>query len=65
MKSLKFKNLNNNVLFPLILNSLEEKAFKILKEVFIRISILVYFNLNYKIQIKIDILNYIAIEVLF
>ena len=48
IKSLKFKNSNDSVLFLLILKSLEEKVFKVLKKIFISISILIYFNLDYK-----------------
>ena len=65
MKSLKFKNFNNNILFFLVLDSLEKKIFKILKKTFIRVFILIYFNLDYKTQIKINILDYIIAEVLF
>ena len=49
IKSLKFKNFNNSILFLLILESLEEKVFKVLKKAFTSVSILVYFNPNYKI----------------
>ena len=65
IKSLKSKNSNNKVLFPLVLEGLKEKVFKILKEVFTSISIFTYFNFNYKTQVKIDALDYITIIILF
>ena len=48
IKSLKFKNLNNSILFLLILEGLEEKIFKILKKAFTNIPIFIHFNFNYK-----------------
>ena len=49
IKSLKSKNFNNSILFLLVLKSLEEKIFKVLKKVFTSVPIFIYFNLNYKI----------------
>ena len=48
IKSLKFKNSNNSILFSLVLEGLEEKVFKVLKKAFTSIFIFIYFNSNYK-----------------
>ena len=48
IKSLKFKNFNNSILFLLVLEGLKEKVFKVLKKAFTSIFIFIYFNLNYK-----------------
>ena len=45
----KNNNLKLNIIFLLILKNLKNKVFIILKNIFIKIFILTYFNLNKKI----------------
>ena len=62
--SSKLKNPSINILFLLVLNSIEKKAFKALKEVFIKAPILTHFNPDREIQIEIDASDYITARVL-